>query len=83
MCIRDRDEQDNIDDWRDIIVIAAGAYHSVGLKKDGTVVAGGNNQYGQCEVGEWRNIKAIAAGGALTIGLQVDLSLIHICRITR
>ncbi|HEX7058218.1 MAG TPA: RCC1 domain-containing protein, partial [Bacilli bacterium] len=42
--------------------IAAGCRHTVGLKADGTVVAVGNNRYGQCDVSGWRNIVAIAAG---------------------
>ncbi len=32
---------------------AAGGYHTVGLKKDGTVVAVGYNDYGQCDVAGW------------------------------
>lgn len=37
--------------------IAAGRGHTVGLKLDGTVVAVGDNTYGQCDVGSWRNIR--------------------------
>ncbi|HDX9610461.1 TPA: RCC1 repeat protein [Bacillus toyonensis] len=37
--------------------IAAGCAHTVGLKSDGTVVAVGNNEFGQCDVGSWRNIR--------------------------
>lgn len=29
--------------------VAAGYLHTVGLKSDGTVVAVGHNEYGQCE----------------------------------
>jgi len=36
---------------KSIIQIAAGYYHTVGLKSDGTVVAVGKNDYGQCNIG--------------------------------
>jgi alpha-tubulin suppressor-like RCC1 family protein len=39
--------------WIDIVKVAAGEYHTVGLKGDGTVVAVGCNDYRQCEVGDW------------------------------
>ena len=29
--------------------------HHVGLKKDGTVVSCGNNNFGQCNVEDWRS----------------------------
>ena len=51
-------------DWNDITAIAASSEsitsHLVGLKTDGTVVAAGNNQEGQCDVSGWRNIISIA-----------------------
>ena len=37
-------------------VVSAGA-HTVGLKADGTVVAVGDNEYGQCNVSDWTDIK--------------------------
>ena len=37
--------------------IATGGNHTVGLKSDGTVVAVGNNFYGQCNVSGWTDIK--------------------------
>lgn len=72
-------------DWTDIVAIAAGGGsrnagpiyetgHTVALKRDGTVVAVGDNRRGQCEVygEEWRNIIAIAAGDYHTVGLRED-----------
>lgn len=72
-------------DWTDIVAIAAGGGsrnagpiyetgHTVALKRDGTVVAVGDNRRGQCEVygEEWRNIIAIAAGDYHTVGLRKD-----------
>jgi len=34
-----------------------GSSHTIGLKSDGTVVAVGDNEYGQCDVGGWRGIQ--------------------------
>jgi PKD repeat protein/alpha-tubulin suppressor-like RCC1 family protein len=53
-------------------MVAAGYNHTVGLKTDGTVVATGNNDYGQCNVGSWSGIVAITAGWAYTVGLKSD-----------
>lgn len=47
----------DVSDWKDIVGISAGKYHTVGLKSDGTVVAVGENDDGQCNVSKWENIK--------------------------
>lgn len=68
----------NKEDWSNIIAIAAGGGddvgdgHTVGLRKDGRVVAVGDNEFNQCEVGLWENIIAIAAGDWFTMGLDKD-----------
>lgn len=69
---------DGLADWSDIIDISTGTSHVLGLKKDGTVVALGANDYGQCNVGDWTNIVAIAAGGAFSVGLRCDGTVIAI-----
>ena len=56
----------------DVATIAAGTYHMVGLKENGTIVAVGYNGYGQLNVSSWTNIKAIAAGAHHTVGLKKD-----------
>jgi len=43
-------------------MVAAGGYHTVGVKADGTVVAMGLNSDGQCNVGGWTDIIQVAAG---------------------
>ena len=53
-------------------VLAIGAYHTVGLKKDGTVIATGANDDLQCAVQDWSNVIAIDAGAQHTLGLKVD-----------
>lgn len=55
-----------------IISVSASGYHTLGLKKDGTVIATGDNQYGQCNVKEWKNITKVSAGVLHSIGLQKD-----------
>ncbi len=52
--------------------IAAGNSHTVGLKADGTVVAVGYNDDGQCEVSNWTDLVAIAADNSHTVGLKAD-----------
>ena len=49
--------QCDVSDWTDIVAIAAGEYHTVGLCLDGTVVATGRNNEGECDVSDWNNIK--------------------------
>ncbi|MFQ8837636.1 MAG: hypothetical protein ACLR8L_07105 [Oscillospiraceae bacterium] len=58
--------------WRDIVAVAAGVFHTVGLKSDGTVVAVGYKEDGQCDVSGWRDIVAVAVGGFHTVGLKAD-----------
>lgn len=52
--------------------IATGYFHTVGLKSDGTVVATGDNESGQCDVSGWTDITAVSAGGYHTVGLKSD-----------
>ena len=58
--------------------ISAGSYHTVGLKKDGTVMAVGNNEYGQCDVSKWKDIIAVSAGTYHTVGLKKDGTVIAV-----
>jgi len=44
------EDYDEINTWTDIEKISVASDHVVGLKTDGTVVAVGNNSYGQCDV---------------------------------
>lgn len=52
--------------------IAFGPFHSVGLRKDGTVLATGTSQNGECRVGDWKAIVAVAAGMDFSVGLKQD-----------
>ena len=52
--------------------LAGGFDHTVGLCNDGTVVATGENDEGQCNVSSWSDIVAVAAGYYHTVGLRSD-----------
>ncbi len=57
--------------------IEASNSHVVGLKEDGTVVAVGENNNGQCNVSEWRNIIDIAVGGNRTVAVHEDGTVVY------
>jgi alpha-tubulin suppressor-like RCC1 family protein len=40
--------------WRDVVAVAAGSTHTLGLRTDGSVLAAGNNDDGQCNTARWR-----------------------------
>jgi hypothetical protein len=46
-------------------MVATGGYHTVALKVDGTVVAAGLNNSGQCNVGGWTGIRLLPAATTL------------------
>ena len=58
--------------WTDLVSVAEAYYHRAALRKDGTVSAGGWNDYGQCDVSDWTDIKQIVAGFSFTLGLKDD-----------
>ena len=54
------------------MAVAAGWCHTIGLKADGTVVAAGSNDHGQCNVDSWKDIVAVATADRSTVGLKAD-----------
>ena len=52
--------------------LVADSYHTIGLCNDGTVVATGENDSGQCDVNSWTDIVAVVAGYQHTLGLRDD-----------
>ncbi len=69
------------DAWDDIVSISIGGStskdktvlgHIVAFKKDGTVVAAGDNTFGQCNVSDWTGIAAISAGDYHIVGVKSD-----------
>lgn len=56
--------------------VAAGYEHSVWLRANGTVVAMGGNDWGQCNVSDWADIVHIGAGYPVTLGIRPDRTVI-------
>ena len=60
-----------------IVAVAAGASHSLGLKSDGTVLAWGDDLYGKANPPEnLSNVVAIAAGDLHSLALRSDGSVV-------
>ena len=66
--------------WTEIVALAAGPFHLVGLRSDGTVVAANcmGCDDGACEVEGWSNITAVAAGTDFTLGLKGDGTVVAV-----
>jgi len=71
-------EEGFIDILQKQVCISASSILTVGLKTDGTVVAVGNNDKGQCNVSGWRDIVAVAAGVDRTVGLKADGTVVAV-----
>ena len=61
-----------VESWTDVVQVAAAGDHIIALKKNGTVVAEGNNKYQECNVGGWKNIIKIVTNPCYTVGLRSD-----------
>ena len=68
-----------VDEWTDIVAVAAGNVHTatntgrshtVGLRADGSVAATGWNEHGQCDVDIWSDVVAVSAGWRRTLGVR-------------
>lgn len=62
----------SVSGWSGIIKIDAGDNTTVGLTKDGKVVAVGKSDLGMLDVSGWREMEDIAAGADTTYGLSSD-----------
>ena len=51
-----------VGEWQNVVYVAAGAYHTLGLTNDGRVLACGDNTHLQTDVSFYSGVKAIAAG---------------------
>lgn len=61
-----------IDKWTDVVDVASSSEHTVGLLRNGTVVAVGRDHKGQCNVGHWSNVVQICCKHDQTAGLKSD-----------
>ncbi len=53
-------------------LLSVGGGHIVGVQPDGTVLAAGDNESGECDVSGWTDITAVSAGADFTVGLKKD-----------
>ena len=53
-------------------MIAISMYHAVAVRADGTVVAKGRNDQGQCNVSGWKNVVAVACDADGTVGVTAS-----------
>lgn len=63
---------------KNLTTIDAGVSHTVALCSDGTVVATGENENSQCNVGDWTDIVSVSAGGYHTVGLCSDGTVVAV-----
>jgi alpha-tubulin suppressor-like RCC1 family protein len=74
----------DVGDWTDIIQVAAGYSHTVGLKSSGTVVAvgygysAGEDEKQPWEVDGWANITQVVGGEFYTVGLKSDGTVVAV-----
>ena len=61
--------------WTDVVKVAAGAQHLLGLRADGTVYYAGDDERHARQVAQWTNVKDIDAGNGTSIALMADGSV--------
>ena len=59
-------------------IISCYYYHTVGLRTDGTVVAVGDNTFGERDVSNWTDIVAVSAGFYHTVGLRANGTVVAV-----
>ncbi len=59
-------------DWNNIVDAKGYSTHIIGLKSDGTVVASGTNDYGQCNVADWEDVVQIDCSPTYTAAVKSD-----------
>lgn len=57
---------------KEVGLVAAGAYHSVGVQQDGSVIAAGQNNNGQINVSGWAGVVQVACSTSNTYGVTED-----------
>ena len=63
-------DRDKVDDWTDLVSVAAGHDVSFGLRADGTVLYAGPGKYQRAEVRNWTDIVSLSAGELMVIGID-------------
>lgn len=63
---------DTPDAWQDVLALSCGESHLLALRKDGHVLAVGNNTGGCCETATWERVIAVLACAEHSFGLCED-----------
>lgn len=64
-----------VEDWENVVQVAAGCYHTLGLKRDGTVYYAGSDARHRAQVEGWTDVVQVAAGNGTSIALMTDGSV--------
>ena len=72
-----KEEYPEVEEWKEIIAISSSANSVVGLKKDGTVVAIGDNYEGKLNTQEWSKIVQVKAGVWGTFAVRENKTLVY------
>ena len=72
-----KEESPAVEAWKEIISISSSSNSVVGLKKDGTVVATGDNYEGKLNTQEWSKIVQVEAGVWGTFAVRENKTLVY------
>lgn len=70
------DEKCDVSGWKNVVKVAAGSDHTLGLKADGTVYYAGNDGDHAWQVVHWTDVVDIDAGNGYSIALRSDGSVV-------
>lgn len=62
--------------WENVVQVAAGVGHTLGLKRDGTVYYAGDDARHRAQVESWTDVVQIDAGNGYSIALKSDGSVV-------
>jgi len=65
-----------VEDWKDVVQVAAGVDHTLGLKADGTLYYAGTDERHRAQAEAWTDIVQIDAGNGYSIALKKDGSVV-------
>ncbi len=66
----------DVGNWENVVQVAAGVSHTLGLKTDGTVYYAGEDARHRAQVESWTDIAQIDAGNGYSIALKKDGSVV-------
>lgn len=72
------EQRDIIERLTNCVEVSAGENSFAVLSADGTVIAAGDNNFGQCDVEDWSDIVSIDVGDYHTVGLKADGTVVAV-----